>query len=447
MKLQYMYCIIFLMTFFQIISEEKTVYTLDDCIRAAENNNPHILALRDEVSIAESSYKIAKAANRPTLSGSITTNQINNEDIADDEIPIPGRDTKYGIITGLGAGYNIYKPGRQETISNSRRALEISRIQGNNVYKETILSVKSAYYNYVILQKELMLKKASLQRYTIIYKKMQIYAGAGQTSSVELSNWEVVLSNANLDYEKSLQSVQDARSQLFLVMGIEDNDPSEIELVEVKDLPAIQKDIEELQLLALNYSPELIKAQINEEISKSNVEIAKDQRHPSLNAFANLGYQNDVITDSSVPVEERLNSEYWYPGFVVGLNSSLPIYTGGSIPANIDKSKAEYNKSRYATKNTLLTIKSQVKNMYNQLGFLTKQIEISKKKIITSRSNLRIVERNYESGISKPEDVLNATENLYNAEMDYISAKVEYVLLVSKLANLIGVEEEYICQN
>ncbi len=265
-----------------LLSQERESYDLEDCVRAAVNNHPDLQVMREDLKSADAGYRVAQSANHPTLGLSIDTKQIDKEALNPEQVPIPGRDTKYGIATGLSSSYSIYEPGRDERINNSRKFVEISRIKQSTEYKRIVYKVREAYYELLMSMKNLQLKEASLDRYTIIYKKMQIYAGAGETGPVELSNWEIVMSNAELDYEMAQQRINDARSRLFLSMGLEDDGSTDFELSPVEDLPEVALSVEELQLLAVNHSPSIMQAQISENMKKAEVDIQKERRHPTL---------------------------------------------------------------------------------------------------------------------------------------------------------------------
>jgi outer membrane protein TolC len=243
-----------------------------------------------------------------------------------------------------------------------------------------------------------------------------------------------------------LQTLDESKSALILAMGVDESKFNQIAVEKEMLLPELKLTLDEIQLLAMNQAPEIILAEYSEMISKRNVQIAKDSRHPNLNVFSSLGYTNDVVTDSSVPIGDRFTSDKWYPSFAVGLNSSMPLYTGGSIPANIDKAKATYKKSRYEKNDIVLKIKKESKQIFNNLQYIKKRIDITRKQIINSKANLRIVERNYESGLSVANDVFNSTEELYKTELSFLQLQIEYNLQLSLLANTIGVEEEVLWQ-
>ena len=145
-------------------------------------------------------------------------------------------------------------------------------------------------------------------------------------------------------------------------------------------------------------------------------------------------------------VERTTDSDNWNPSWTGGIRASMPIFTGGSLPASIDKAESNYKKTQYSKTSTELDVKMSVKKLFSRLVFLKKQIKISKAGVINAQTNLRINERSYESGLVGQDAISDASENLYAAEISLLKNKIDFMISLTELSNIVGIHEELICR-
>ena len=121
------------------------------------------------------------------------------------------------------------------------------------------------------------------------------------------------------------------------------------------------------------------------------------------------------------------------------------MWAGGGINAKADAKLAEYNKSKYIEQLLSIKMKAMIKNYFQSISEFEKQFELSELVIKNSQKHLTLARKSYENGISTQLDIQDAELILMKSELGFIKAGYEYLILLAKLANVVGLGEEYIC--
>lgn len=428
-------------------AENETGLTLDQCITAALYNNSSLQALFEDEKIDQADYKTSIAELYPTVSFGISTVEYDDDS---GETVLVGTGTHYGLSASFSAGYTIYSPGRGNRVFNAKKLVELGKVESFQDYNSIISEVKTAFFALLEADIDLELKKSTLDNYSILYRRLQIEAKAGQVGPLELSNMDVTLANAQLAYDMAEHDQQNAQATLFNLMGVKEND-LKVEASEIDRIPQLKVSLEKLNEIGLQSAPSLLIAEYNTEIAKSNVKIAKSQRQPTVSVGVGVGFANTSVAGQGIPITDvpgnlALSGDNWTPSSGLGFSATMPLYTAGRIGANEDKSKALYNKARYETRDAAFDLQNKVKQSYSSLNFLFKQIKITRANVANAKTNLRIVQRSYENGLSTLQALLDASENLYAAQMKHFDRKKEYLITLIELTNLLGVKEDVICE-
>jgi outer membrane protein TolC len=122
------------------------------------------------------------------------------------------------------------------------------------------------------------------------------------------------------------------------------------------------------------------------------------------------------------------------------------LYSGGAIPSKIDAAKAEYNKSFFAEQKVLLTAKALIRNYTQVLAELRNQIDLSRLMRENAQKHLSLAQRSYDAGLGSQLDLKDAETAVINADVYFVRARYDYLMILAKLSNTVGLEEDYICE-
>lgn len=170
--------------------------------------------------------------------------------------------------------------------------------------------------------------------------------------------------------------------------------------------------------LAMQHSPVLAQAQAAVEVSRSDVEVAKGARLPVVEAFANYEYAD---SDSEVLSGHDSSSQ-------VGLQASLPLYTGGSTLAQIRQNTFLLESAQYDAEAQRRDTIQQVRSSFTLVSNDVQTVEARRQAVVSNQSALDATRAGYEVGTRNIVDVLSAERNLSDAIAAYAEARYDYVL-------------------
>jgi outer membrane protein TolC len=247
-----------------------------------------------------------------------------------------------------------------------------------------------------------------------------------------------------MNYEEARNQAEFKRRQLFSAMGIPPQDVA-IEDPDLEKLPEVRYNEDELFRFAEVFSPALQVFDVKRKIQKKRVDIERAGRYPSVALHFALGVENSKLYGFE-DILENFYPSNWSPIFTWTFEARVPIYHGGSIGARIDSEKAKYNKMVYEEKDVRLNLKNMIANNLQSLNNLKNRITLSEKMIADTEKHLLLATRSYESGASSQFELQDAERSVLTSKMANVRARYTYMMTLATMANIIGVDEERICQ-
>lgn len=159
----------------------------------------------------------------------------------------------------------------------------------------------------------------------------------------------------------------------------------------------------------LERRPDIAEAERQMAVANAQIGIARAAYFPSLNLFANGGWQ---VAD----IAKLLNvqSTFW----AVGANAAEAIFTGGSRRAQTQFAKAGYEASVASYRDTVLNAFREVQDDVTGLTVLEQAFLSQEKTVDSARRTLDIATNRYVGGLVSYLDVVNAQQNLLNNEQE-----------------------------
>ena len=176
---------------------------------------------------------------------------------------------------------------------------------------------------------------------------------------------------------------------------------------------------------------------LNLQVSKVTVDIAKDQidlaqagHYPKLTLNASYG---DTLADSS-----RNTARPRGDTTSIGLNFSVPIYSGGATTAATDQARAFYVAASEDLEASLRAVTRSVITSYNQVVSDIATFKALEQAVVSAQSALKATEAGFEVGTRTIVDVLISTQNLYDAKRNLADVRYRYVVSTLRLKQAAG---------
>jgi len=157
----------------------------------------------------------------------------------------------------------------------------------------------------------------------------------------------------------------------------------------------------------LERRPDIAEAERQMAVANAQIGIARAAYFPSLNLFANGGWQStDIVKLLNV------QSTVW----AVGANVAQDIFSGGSRRAQLQFAKSGFDASVASYRDSVLNAFREVQDDVTGLTVLEQADRAQQQAVASSRRTLEIATSRYVGGLVSYLDVVNAQQNLLNNE-------------------------------
>lgn len=410
---------------------DSTVYNLEAFLARVETHSKDLELAKKELDMAKVNKKEALSTALPKVQ--IEANYKRNLKDNFLYIDFPDFDTgemtnqkfkinyknEYGLSAVLNQTLFSFKVG-----TALRAAKEYKRLT-DFVYHathRTILNMaKKGFYQVLLLEKVWEVSRASEENARENYLNMKKRFDNGQVSQFHLLQSEVRWRNLMPDTTRAKRNYELALNSLKNLAGI----PVEEKISLNGNFDRVPPMPEAVPLVSvLEQRPDFNALLWEEKLRGTGVKAEAGNRYPSL--ALNLIYNFNSLSDQFKL--ERQNKSY-----IVGLNLSVPLYTGGYREAQIQKAKIELEKTRIKIDKEKETIYKDIRNIRLRLEEARKRMVSAEKSLETAKKAFEIAEITAANGLAtqlelKDARVLydQATLNLYASTYDYLASYFDW---------------------
>ena len=452
---------------------QTKLWTLEECVRYALDNNITIKLSELDVKNAEIDKKDVFGNYLPTVNGnaSHSWNIGLNQDVTTGLLR--NQTTQYSSL-GVSAGVDIYK-GLQNQNSYRRAKLSIvaSKYQLLKMQEDISLNVANAFLEILANKENVKIKKEQLAIDEKRFKRSEEMVNAGTIPRGDLFDLKATLATdqqAIIVAENSLLISKLSLAQLLQLKEFADFDV--IDDTNAKDENNImaQSPID-IYNKAKETRTELKLAQTNLEIAEKNVKIAKGAYQPTLSAFYGFNTRasySDIITGST-PNTANPTSQI---GFVEGTNQAVlqnnyspvlsgpnpifdqfsdnkghnfgfqlnvPIFNGFSVRNNVERNKVSLEKSKIDLEQKSLDLQRNVYTAFTDAKGALNAYESSTVTLEARQQSYNYAKEKYDVGLMNSFDFTQAQTLLTNAQSDVIRTKYDYMFKIKILEFYFGI--------
>ena len=395
---------------------QKTL-SLNEAIQTALKNSYDIQLVENNLAIAKNNNNFGVAGGLPTITNTSTNN--NTLTTINQTFPDANRNTSRNGVDGstlnsavnasmiLFNGFRVQATkSRLETLQTQNKFLLESQLLN------TISTVMQQYYN--VVRQQAFLKtiqksiEASEQRLDIVKTRQQIGV-ANQTDILQ----------SNIDLNALLQAKQ---NQLLII------DQVKADLLNTIVMPAttpvvINDSIEIDDKIILSVVEDKMKnhplLQSAQQLINVNLFLEKETKsltYPTLRASTGFNYNSNKSAAGFI----LLNESY---GPFLGVNLSIPIYSGGANKRAIRNAAINTKTSKIQLQNTEQDLSTELFKTYQSYKNSLKQTPIEIQNFEMSQSLLDLVMQKYQLGQATMVDVKQAQQSFETAGFRLVSLR------------------------
>ena len=413
-------------TFAQEASSNPTqkIWSLEDCITYALENNITVKDAALNKNIAEVDYSKAKSSRLPNLFGNASQNFSSGntiDRITGDYVNDQINSTNVGISSSM----TLFQGNQiSNQIKQNKLLLELSvfqeEVEKNNIvlnllenYLQTLYSKESIAItenNLTASEKEVLRAKARLDAGSIAlsdYTEAQSQAATNKYNVIAAKN----------NYQQFIIELK----QLLELPPLQD---LEIETIdENMDLVNLELDKADIYYKALNYLPEIEASNLNIAANEKELDIAKGGFLPTLSLTGSIGSGYTSINNNTFLDQFDLNFNQG-----LGLSLSIPIFNRNQTKAAVKTASINIEKAQIQKQGTEKEIYKKVETAYQNALSTQEQVIAAEASKEAATQSYKLAQKKYELGDLSTTDLVINQNTFTNAQQNYLQAKYLNIL-------------------
>ncbi len=414
-----LFCLILSITY-QAYSE---TYDIDSFLEQVKKNNKDLKIAHKELELAQATKKDAVSGALPSVTATAGYNRnLSSLYMFADFSALGGEGTSKFKINknneyrfALNVDQTLFSGSVFYAIRAANEYNKLTDFVYDASYNEIMTYAKKAFYQTLLLKHIWEISKDSEKNAFENYKEMQNAFESGLASEFKLLQAEVryrdlipQTSEAERNYNIALLNLED-------FAGVKTDELTALD-GSLENIPVIPKELKINDVL--DERPDY-KAMIWEEKLRTTGVRAENAEHfPKLSGYFTYAFSSQ---SDQFKFEDKNNS------YMVGLNLTVPIFSGGSISAKVQQARIELTKTQLSIEKKRDEIDLELKNIILRLKEAYKRIESAKVTMKTAKKAFSIAESTSKVGLTTQLELKDSRVVMDQAQLKYFVVIYEYL--------------------
>lgn len=445
-------------------AQNGKVWTLEECINYALENNISVKQAELNAQISKNSVAAAKANLLPDLSAGASQNfnsGLSFDPTSNDAVRTTLRSNNFSITSRW-----VLFDGLQN-VNNIRKSnidYMASRYNLEDMKNDISLNVATAYLQ-ILFNKELLAVAENQRNVTQQQlNRMKALVDAGAQPRGSLYDIEAQLAQEDQNVVSSQNSLDLSLLSLAQLLQLESTDGFDIVTpkLDVPPQTLINTTPTQIYTTAVENQPDIKSAQLGIQSAEKSLAIARGRAYPTLSATGQIstsyssqarqttgeGTFNSVQIGTVDGTGQSVSTLAFSPVFqdipfsdqftdnrndFIGFSLSIPIFS------RLQNRNAELNakigiqQAKYALEQNKNNLRQTIQQAHADARASYKSYQASQKSITALQEAFKYTETRFEEGLLNSVDYNNAKNNLTNAESGLLRAKYDYIFKVKVL--------------
>ncbi|MDA9556349.1 outer membrane channel protein TolC [Vibrio sp.] len=392
--------------------------TLASIYDQAKSNDPTLASSAATRDAAFESINEFKSYTLPQidLSGGLNKN-ISSEELRESQV----------LSAGINATHPLYERSSWITLTITEKTARQVDASYAAAQQDLIIRVADAYFNVLRAQDNLEFVKAEKTAVgrQLEQTKQRFEVGLSAITDVHdaQAQYDAVLADEVLAQNELNNSYEG-------LTEITSNDHSDLYVLNTQRFSATRQDSPSNVLLkeAESKNLSLLSARISKDIAKESITLAQAGKSPTVLLTGGYNYGDDMDN-------ETMDA---YTDLSIGVNVSMPLYTGGRIDSEVKQAQFEYIAASQDLEATHRGVVKNVRAFSNNINAAIGALKAYEQSVVSAKSALQATEAGFDVGTRTIVDILDATRRLYDANSKLSNARYDYILSVLQLKQATG---------
>jgi outer membrane protein len=427
------------------------VFSLDDCIRIASEQNPDLKLARAGISSAQAGLINAFGNFLPGINFNMAYSRKFEDASKNSTIELPpGMPpemakyfTQYTKPNTYSMSANASLPifngfSREAQYSKAEKQLKSVELNIGYTGQAIRLEVYRQYINIIKFSQIVKIRKENMETGEKDLERIKAQFQAGVSAVGDVYAQEAEIGNRELEIVRTENDLNIAKANLLTTMGLKpDIEADFVEFSLPKDMTkeeiaSFRSNISSYQSAvqkALDNRIDFAKSQNDIEIAETDVTSSKSGRYPNLSLSGGWFWSNSAFSDFS----DRGSSS-------VSLNLSVPIFENFRTSYNIEMAELSLTQRQLEQVKIEQNIRGALRTQILNLDAAEKQLDITERSLKSAGLNYESAKEQYDVGVYSIIEYLNANYlyisaqiNRINAVYNYFQAQKEVLFALGKL--------------
>ena len=451
------------------ISFAQKVWTLEECVMHATENNLTVKRTALNQTLAEYSATQAKLNLLPNINANTayyfnfgktidpTTNLFVSQNTQTNSLSL---NASMGIFSGL---------QKQNTIKQTEYDLLASEAATEQTTNDVLLNVTAAFLQVVFAKENQVIADEQVALSQEQLKRIQVLVQAGSFTQANLYDAEAQAATDEVALVNARNAVATAKLTLAHLLNV--TEPLDVSVPEINiqpDITSINQSVEDIYQTALTTQPGIRGAEYQLRSAEKGISIAKGALYPSISLFGSLtttysdvyersisdssslepttiGYVSTDLTPvinyfptftfESVPLRQQYEDNF---GQAFGISLDIPIFNNWLSQTNVSRSKVQMLDAQYNLEAVKQQLRTDVQNAWQNAVSAKNSYEAALKAVSSFEKSFNDAQKRYESGALASYDYSVVRNNYVGAQSDLLQAKYQYIFNLKVLDFYLG---------
>lgn len=363
-----------------------------------------------------------------SVSGSLTqSRQYTRYDAA------PGVESAAGNNTSASYNLNLSKSLYNKTLNAQVKQADSVIAQaaaGLAAERENlILRVSEAYFNFLLAQDELEFARTEKAAISRQLEQTRAYFEAGRSAITDVKEAESRFDLATAQEINAVNQLDLAREQLRVLTGGVYQSLNTPAANTPLNVPA-PANIERWVATAKANNKQLQASKHAIQTAQTEIERQRASRKPVVNMVAR---QTGSTSENSAA---SLDPQAY--GASVGLEVSMPLYTGGAISSRVREAQNSFRQAQQQHEFQSRTTEQQARNAFLTVKSSISQVKANQRALASAETAAEATQAGFEVGTRTAVDVLTSLRNVFSARRDYANSRYNYLMSTLRLRQAAG---------
>lgn len=405
-------------------------WTLEECIRYAQENNLQIQQQQIGIEQAENNLAASKLNYIPTLNASMNHSMSWGRSVNLNDLEIIENQLSQSTSLNVSASLPLFEGMKKKnTVKSNVKQLEIAGENINKLKDDISISVLQAYLQVLLSMEIEKVAQQSLNATTLQVERTRTLVEAGSQAYSSLLEIQAQQSNERVQLVSAQNNLRSNLLNLAQLMNLQDTENFMVEVPQdfIAENEIDDQTIGQLYSAALSL-PQIKGAELGVEQSRLKYRIQKGTALPVLSFSTGYGtyYSNNQDTPFFTQFNNNRNPS-------MGFGLSIPIFNNWKTNTAIKNAKLDIKNAEIQLKQQQQTLYKEIQQAYNEVMASREKCRALEQNVKSAEESFRYTQEKFNAGMLNGTEYTVAKSNLFKAESEYLQSRFQYLFQIKIL--------------